>query len=469
MSTSLTSPQFAGDSRLARLGDSPTRRELALTLATLALPMLGEQILNFLIGFVDTYLAGEISREATAAVGTGAYFGWFLTLAFALVNTGVAALVSRAFGAGDRATANRVLGQGFALGFAVGVVLSLAVFFAADQIARQFMVETSAAATCAAYLRIDALSYVFASLTFVGAAALRAAGDTRTPMRIMAAVSVINAVVSAALVYGWVGLKLGVVGIALGTMAARTLGGLMMLAVLLRGAHGLKLAIPRWRPDREIMRRMLRIGIPGATDAFFLFAAQILFLKIVAHSAIGAQATVNYATHVIAVRLEAISFLPATAWMTAATTLLGQALGARRPETARRAGHVAAMLSLTTSSLVGLIFATASGLIYRNMSEDADVRALGRTLLPYMGMIQPLLGLGIVYAGALRGVGDTRFTMGMSLLSSLGVRVLLAGFGVFFLNLGLLGAWLGMFGDNLVRCFISLGRFIHGGWQRIRV
>ncbi|RMF80899.1 MAG: MATE family efflux transporter [Planctomycetota bacterium] len=432
----------------------------------LALPMLGEQFGNFLVGFVDTYLAGQVSKEATAATGTGGYMGWFVSLAFSLVGTGAAALAARSIGAGDLRTANRVLNQALVMALGLGAIVAATIYAAAGGFAALLSATPEAHALFVQYIRIDSFGYALYSLMLVGGGVVRAAGDTRTPMAIMLIVNLVNAAVSAALVF-WYGM--GVAGIAIGTVVARTLGGLLMFAVLWRGVRGLQIRTSLMRRDRQTIRRILNIGVPASADAALIWVGQMAFIAVVAHSAAGAAATVNYATHMIAMRMEAISFLPAVAWMTAAATLVGQYLGAGRPEDASRAGHRAALQGVLLTTAVGAAFYFFAEPIFQWMSTDEQVRRIGPPAFRIMAFIQPALGAAIIYTGALRGAGDTKMMMYIQLLGGLVLRAPGAYlFGV-VLGGGLIGCWCGMWLDNLTKCVCGWSRFVHGGWKRLKV
>ncbi len=437
----------------------------------LALPMLGEQFFNFLVGLVDTYLAGHVSKEATAAVGTGAYMGWFATLVFALAGTGASALVSRCWGAKERATGRRALNQAVVLALALGLTTSITVFAAApwlaDFLAAQLTPE--AHAMFIRYVRIDCWGYVLYSIVLVCGGIVRAAGDTRTPMRIMIGVNFANALISSSLVFGWFGQSFGASGIAFGTVMARTIGGLLMIYVLTKGLDGLKLNWREMKPDFEILQRILRVGLPAAADAGVMWLAQMAFIKIIASTGHGAAATANYAAHMIAMRFEALTYLPAMAWMTAAATLVGQYLGADDQRRATRAGHIAALQGACLTMIVSVSFWTMAGMLYSLFTQDSAVRDVGTPALRLLGFIQPVLAMAIIYMGALRGAGDTRTTMGISVIGGLVVRLPLAYLGGIVLHGGLIGAWCGMWADNITKFVLGLARFAHGGWRRVKV
>ncbi len=451
-----------------RLGSLP-RGSIGGQVFILALPMLGEQIVNFCVGLVDTFLAGQVGKEATAAVGTGGYLSWFVTLGFALIGTGAAALVARSFGSRDVTTAKRAVNQAFVLALALGATMSGLVYLSAPLLA-DFLTQTVAARDMmVTYVRIDAFGLTLYSTVLICGGVIRAAGDTRTPMIIMIIVNIINALVSAALVFGWFGPSLGVTGIAIGTVVARSLGGLMLMAVLLHGLRGLQLRLAWMRPDWEMIRRMLRVGLPAGAEASLLWVAQIMFIKIVAHTATGEAATVNYAAHMIAIRMTAITYLPAAAWMTAAATLVGQYLGAKHPERSARAAHVAALQGGALTTGVGIVFFLLADVIYSVMSQDPTVRAVGAPAFRLGAFIHPFLCMGIIYSGALRGAGDTRCTLLISLIGGICLRLPLAYLGGVVLGGGLIGAWFGMWADNFAKFVMGWARFLHGGWKKIKV
>jgi len=442
---------------------------VAWQVLVLALPMLGEQVLSFLVGAVDTYLAGTISKEATVAVGTAAYLGWFVNLAFTMVGVGAAALVSRSIGARDAGTANRGLNQALWLAALLGLVVAAGAYAGAPLLAGFLTRTPEALELCADYLRITALGYMLGSFNMVGGAVLRAAGDTVSPMTVMVAVNAVNVVISSGLVFGWFGIRAGVAGIAIGTLAARTFGGLLMGLLLIRGLHGLRVRAGLLRPEARTTWRILRVGLPAAADTTLMTIAHLAFIKIIAHTGRGEIATANFAAHVIAMEVEAISYMPALAWGTAAATLVGQYLGARQPHLARRSGHVAALQAGLLGVGVGALFFLLAELVYALMSRDPLVQRAGVPAFRLLAFVQPFLCTGIVYINALRGAGDTRTTTAISLVCGLLLRVPVAYLGGVVLEGGLIGAWCGMWADNLARCLLALARFVQGDWRKVRV
>ncbi|MCA9081164.1 MAG: MATE family efflux transporter [Planctomycetaceae bacterium] len=444
---------------------APVRRTMML----LALPVLGEQMLNFLVGTVDVYLAGNLtdgtSRAAVSAVGVAAYVGWFASLVFSLVGTGTTALIARAWGAGQREQANEVLNRSVALAWLMGIAFLIFIVPAAPYIARLMGLGNEELPIAVRYLRIDGIGLVFSSFTLVASAALRGCGDMRTPMWILGAVNLLNVLLSMALVHGWGPLApMGVDGIVVGTTCSRTLGALALLMSLVMGTSGLRLNLREWQLKGATVRRILSIGGPSAAEGILTWIGHAIFLRM-----ISGEGNVAFNAHIIGVRVEAISYLPAVAWGAAAATLVGQSLGAKDQDRAWRAGHEAALQCGLFGVLTSLLFVLYSGPILSLMHEDPAVREVGTSPLSLLGAFQIPLLLAIVYASALRGAGDTRFPFVISLITNFALRIPVGYFFGVVLDMGLLGMWIGMCADITGRWVLNTYRYWTGRWMHVIV
>ena len=443
---------------------SLTTGDVRWTLLVLALPVLGEQLLNTFVGLFDTYLAGRISADATGAIGLAAYVGWLASMIALLVGTGTTALVSRYEGAGDHAAANRFANQSITLAAMLGVVLFVLMYVLAPWFARYCRMTGEAFDITVGYLRIDAIGHMFTSVTLVGCAALRGVGNMRTPMYLFAAINGANVIASCTLVYGLGPFPtLGVHGIVCGTLTARILGAVLIMIILSRGLAGLKLRAGELPIAWEHARRILRIGIPAAADGAIMWSGHFVMLGIITSLAPDPLGKAYFAAHIVAVRVEALTYLPAVAWGTATATMIGQALGARDPVRAKRAGHEAVLQCGLLSVVIAIFFFFGASFIYEQMSLDPLVRAVGVEPFRILAIFQTLLVVSIVYIHALRGAGDTRFPLLITVVGVI-IRVTLAWiFGV-LLHGGLLGAWMGMFGDMLWRAGAAATRYARGQW-----
>ena len=450
--------------------------DLRSVIWVLALPVLGEQFLNFCVGFYDVYLAGHlaasISEPATAAVGVGAYIGWFASLLFSLVAAGTTALVSRSRGAGDFELANRVANRSMLLAAIAGVMFFVFVLTAAPLVPRLLDFDATEQAITVHYLRVDAFGLLFSSLSYIGAAALRGCGNTRTPMLILGAVAVLNMIVSTLLVYGLGPIPaMGVNGIVGGTVAARVDRRRCDGAGARREASAdSNLHLSELRLRGQTVRRVLAVGIPAAADGIVYWIGHFIFLRILTEAGkVSGEGGAAFAAHIVGIRLEAITYLPAVAWGVAAATLIGQSLGNDDKPRAVRAGHEAALQCGLLGIVLTLGFLLGAGPLMRFMHQSPDVQAIGTPALRLMALFQIPLILSIVYVSGLRGAGDTRFPLWMTLGSTLLVRLPLAWLGGVYFKGGLIGTWVGMCADMLVRGVAATWRFAGKRWVDTQV
>lgn len=444
---------------------APIRRTVIL----LALPVLGEQFLNFLVGTVDVYLAGNLadgtSIQAVSAVGAAAYVGWLASLIFSLVGTGTTALISRSWGANDKLHANEVLNRSVALSWVIGLLFLVPMLIFAPKVAAFMGVDESSRDIAVRYLRVDAVGLVFASVTLVASAALRGCGDMRTPMIILGAINILNVIMSTAMVYGWGSLEpWGVDGIVMGTTISRILGGLGLLIDLFIGRNGLRLILREWQLKGETVRRILSVGTPAMGEGLVTWIGHIIFLSMIAK--VGNAA---YNAHIIGVRVEAISYLPAVAWGSAAATLVGQSIGAQRLDRAREAGNEAAIQCGLFGAMTTLIFVFGSDQIFAWMHRDQEVRDLGAPALQLLGMFQVPLLLAIVVSHCLRGAGDTRFPVISTFVTTYLLRIPVGYYCGFVLGWGFFGIWVGMTVDIAGRCILNSARYCTSGWLHTKV
>ena len=446
------------------------RGSLLKQVAWLAAPVVVEHVLVYLVGFSDTLLTGRyLDVDSLAAVTVSSYLLWFAQSVIVVASAGGTALVARLVGAGDRDGASRMAQQAVGLGLLVGVSLAAVGLAAAPTLIAWMGLQGAAAAGAVLYLRIILAALPLMTCELVGNACLRGAGDTRTGMRIMSLVNVVNIVLSWGLVRGWGPLpRLGLAGVALGTSVAEAVGGLIMLAALAAGRSGLELHGSGMIPRLAAQRRLLRISLPAAGEMATNSLCQLWFLGVI--SRLGPTAT---AAHGVAIRCEAIAFLTIAAFSVAASTLPGQYLGARRPDLAARAARTAWGLGGIVLTALGIVLAVGAESLFGLFlgREGTEVGRLGAPLLRIVAFAMPCLATISVLGGALRGAGDTRWPWAIVLVGYLLVRMPLTYALVLpgAAGLGLIGAWLAMFADLAVRATLMAWRFAQGGWRHVRV
>jgi len=434
----------------------------------LALPVLAEQLLIMLVVYSDALLTGHYFGEPElAAINLLNYVLWMTSSLWLLISIGSTALVARFVGAGDWDLARRVTNQSFVAGVVLAVVSTAAGMFFCDEAVRLLQLEDAAAERATLYLRIFLPVLPASMIEVIGIACLRGAGDTISGLIVMIAVNVVNIAISWPLALGWFGApELGWSGLAIGTASGHLVGGLMMLIMLLRGRSGLRLTWHSLLPELPVVRRICRIGIPGGADMLTVNGLQLWFVAIV--NQLGDLAA---AAHGIAIRIESLGYLPGIAFQVAATTLVGQYLGAGDHRRASRSVVMALLVGGGTITSAGFFFFTFSEQLVELFvnSQQSDVVETAAPLLRIVALGMPALAINMMLIGALRGAGDTLWPLLFTLVGYLGVRIPLAYLFAHTWGWGVSGAWYAMLADLYIRSLLIGYRFLHGGWKRINV
>ena len=457
----------------------------------LALPVLAEESLNLLVGYTDWFLAGRFlsGREPLAAMGLMSYFLWMLPSYFTLVSIGALAVVARLVGAGQRQEAAHVARQALWLGLCVAAIGILLALFLGGRFVAAMQLEGHSAELANRYMRILTPAIPFVMAEQVGTACLRGAGDTVTGLWARVVLNVVNAIVSTTLVAGLGPFpQVGWDGLAIGTACGHAVGGSIILWRLFRGGGGLQLVAAKplerdhwsrlWKPDTATMRRILRVGVPGGIDVWSVLACHLIYVAI-----INSLGTVAQAAHGLGVQIEAMSYLPGSAFQVAAATLAGQSLGAADQRRAVRGVLLCALSACTIMTAAGLIlFFGGESIALVFLGQRGETSELTGRLLKIVAFSCPSLALLMVFLGALRGSGDTAWPLAITFIGLVGVRIpgacLLAwdelpvpllGLALPAAGLGVAGAWYAMIADVILRSLLAAGRFFHGGWQKVRV
>lgn len=456
-------PTYALADEAAEIPDLalPTPRG-APGILSLAWPAVVANLLYSTVGLVGTKIVGALGAQAVAAVTTGNRIFFILQAVLMAVTAGTTALVSRAWGARDRIEAERVTAASLVVCVALAALLTVPSMIFAHDLAQIFRLDEEAVREAAAFIWwLSVFNAPFAA-SFVIGTALRAAGDTKTPLWIGAISNVVNIVLAYGLVLGRFGMpKLGVAGAAIANGLAFTLGAVIFGWRWARGGLVLGTAF-RNVLDRERLRRMLRIGVPAALEQVVWQGGFIAFLWIVA-----LYGTAPYAAYGIGVTILSFSFVVGFGFSIAAGTLVGQHLGACDPEGATRSGWRALRLSVAAMVVLGTLIIVYSRTIAEFMIDDPEVVELTVFFIYVLGAMQPLMAIEFALGGALRGAGDTRFPLFAVLAGLVGVRLVLAGL---FAWLGLPVEWVfaALIGDYVVKASMLTWRFASGRWRHLQ-
>ncbi|MGA0845031.1 MAG: MATE family efflux transporter [Luteolibacter sp.] len=457
-----------------QLGGKLAGLSLPRQILVLATWPLLEQVLAFFVGLTDLLIAGRMvdgpERVAVLdAMGLGGYVAWFFNILQAAVATGVMALVSRATGGRDFRLANLGLGQALWLGIAAGIGSWLILQAGIPQLIRWIGLGESAAANAAIYLRTLAWSGPFSGVVFAISAAMRGSGDTKTPFIAMIVVNFVNVTTSALLVMGPAPVGgHGIAGIAAGTVIGWVAGALTLILVLCRrrGPEEMHWSLHTLKPDIPTIRRILRIGTPQSLEIAGMWLIHAYSIRVIA----GLGTSGSLGAHIIAIRVESMSFLPGFAIATAAAALVGQYLGAGSREMAVRAVRLCWLGAVVLMGSMGaFIFVCREGLIGMMAPGSQVHAALAEPLLVVCALTQPFFATCIILKTSMRGAGATHEVMYWAFGSMILYRVIALGAMPSLIEPSLVAVWIILGLDMLTQAGIFTRLHFRGKWLDARV
>lgn len=439
---------------------------LKKTVWILAWPVIVEMLLLTLTGIVDMAMVGRLGPASIAAVGLGNQFVMLATTAFAAIRTGTTALVARHIGAKDPDGAHLIARQSVILTIVLAISTVVGFYFLAEWGLRLLGAEQEVIELGIWYIRLRTFGLAFHFFTMIFTSMLRGSGDTKTPMVVNIIINIVNPILNYGFIFGKFGLpQLGVAGAALATALAHVVGFIIISRVILGGKSIIKLNLTDdYSYDKVSVKRILNIGIPAMVESVAMRIAQIIFTMIL--TSLG---TVTYAAHQVAIRAESLSFMPGWGFGVAATTLIGQNLGAKKLERAEKSGYIARNMAMAVAITMGILFFLFPQQFVRIFTDDPGVIEQGSKALRLIALAQPSIAINLVLSGALRGAGDTRWVTYITASSVWVVRLTIAAFCVFVLEMGLIGAWLGMLTDIIVRSIMFSIRYAKGKWKYLKV
>ena len=432
----------------------------------LAWPSIVENMLQSIYGLVLVMMIGQLGSSAIAGVGAANSLIQVAMACFFALSMGTTVLVSHAVGAKKHAAASLVAKQSLIFGLILGFVISaLGVLFAPQAIA-MLGAQPEVVAQGSGFLRAFALGGIGMVTTFVAGGVMRGSGDARTPMLVTLISLAISLAIGYPLIFGKFGLPaLGAVGAGMAGALVRTIGCLILVALLFRAGRPVSLrGWGDWRPSLAPFRRLVNIGLPSMFESLFRAGGMLLFSVIVFR-----LGTATAAAQQIVQQIALFSMMPGFGFSMAATALVGQSLGASNPLRAERVAWFSARSCIFWMGAMGLAFFFLGPQIMGLFTADAAIIAHGAAALKIVALAQPGQAFGMVLAGALRGAGDTRYPMmttgGVMWL----VRLPVAWFCGIVLGFGLVGVYSGWLVDSLVLSGLNWLRYRTGAWKQRRV
>jgi len=436
----------------------PTRHQKVLKLS---IPAAINSLLDMLQVITDLIMVGRISAFAVAAVGLGLQSLMLVFAVLTVLHVGTSALLSRFVGAGRMKRASVGLSTLLRFALMLSIPAMIAWYFLASSIYVWFGTAPEVVALGEEYVQMLTwmMPFIFMKLVFVSA--LNSAGDTKTPMKVKIFSILLNVILNYLLIFGKYGFpELGVMGAAVGTVIVNALEILVYLLLYLKEKTPY---IPGWYYSKPLLSRALKVGIPASIERALSFGSLMLFTMVIAH-----YGTAVLAGYQIGLRVEGLAFMPGIGFTIAAMALMGQGLGAKKPEQAKE--DVLLVLKYTS----GFMFFLSFFMIFMPekivwfFTNDAATIEEASLYLRIVGVSQIPLAFNFVLSGALRGAGDSKKTLKINLTSLWLVRIVPAFLLSWYFE-NILFVYLAMISDTFVKAIWLWRTFNKGEWQKIKV
>ncbi len=431
----------------------------------LSIPMVLEMAMESLFALVDVFFVSRLGMNAVATVGLTE---GMLVLVYALalgLGMGVTAVVARRTGEGDPDGAARAALQGIVLATLVGILLSLPGLLAPAWILEVMGASPEVVAEGTGYTRLMVGGNVVIMLLFCINAAFRGAGDATMALRSLWVANGVNIVLCPVLVMGVGPVDgMGVTGAALATLIARGCGVVYQLAHLFRPGGRVELAGMALAVDRQVMATIIRVSGGGMAQFIISSASWVLLVRIV--SSFGSAAVAGYT---IAVRLILFSLLPGWGLANATSTLVGQNLGAGRPDRAERSAWLCGSYNMVFMVFMAAVFWVLAPSLMGLFTYDAQVAAHGASALRIISLGYCLYSYGMVLCQAFNGAGDTITPLWMNAVCFWIIEIPLAWMLASWSGWGPAGVYASIAISESLLALLSAWVFMRGGWKRARV
>jgi putative MATE family efflux protein len=436
-----------------------TNGSIAQPLFHLSLPIVIMNLLQTTYNLVDTFWLGQYDTAALAATS----FTFPMVLLYISIGLGISAagsiLVAQHLGAGDRSQATAAASQTITLSVLGAVGLGGLGYLFIDDVLRVIGPSPQVLELATVYMRLISLGlvFMFGFVTFM--ALMRGAGNTVTPMLVVAGSVGVNIALDPFLIFGWGPFpEWGIRGAAIATVASRGLAFAVGLWIMFRGNRGIRIRLSQLRPTKECVATQLRLSIPASVEGISRTLSLNLLLVIV-----GLFPTTVVAGYGIGMRVLSVVYLPAIAVARGIETMTGQNIGAVQPDRAATATHFAARFVFGVLAAVGIVAWIGAEAIIGVFTTDPEVARSGAVFLRYVAPTFGFIGLVRVFTASLRGAGKTLSAAVIVLIMYGLIRLPVAQFGA--VSVGPSGVWLSIAATNLVGAVLAYAWYRRGTWR----
>ena len=432
----------------------------------IAWPAILEMTLHTLVWTVDTAMVGRLNPASISAVSLGAQIMFITMMILGAVGVGATVLVARNIGAGDHRRAGKIGAQALSIGVVISIVVTLFGMIFAEDIFRFAVKDVEVIELGETYLRHVLIGGFFLIPFGVSNGILRGAGKTNYTLRAVFLANTFNIVGDYVLIFGkWGFPALGVKGAAIATGLAQVLGAAVSVYYLFSKKSGIEIYIKDlFSVDRDILKKLVNLSVPAAFEMMMNDGSRLVTAIWIAQ-----LGTVQFAANSVAVAAESLSFMPGYGFAIAATTLMGQNLGAKNVDRAKASVAQATKYAVILMASIAFVFLTIPYFIMGLFTTDPETVALAARCIRIGALEQVPIAIAMVVSGALKGAGDTKGPFKISLATNLGVRLPLIFLIVFVFRLNIVYVWLVTALQFMLEAVLMVLRYRREGWRLLEL
>jgi len=380
-----------------------TSEKLGRAIFLLSVPMVLEMAMESIFAIVDIFFVSKLGAETIAIVGITESV---MTIIYALgigIGTAATAIISRRIGEKDPQHASHAAGQAIITGSFISILLAIAAIIYYKDILLLMGMNEAAVDEFGSYTLVIMSTNLVIMLLFINNAIFRSSGDAAISMKVLAFANSLNIILDPVLIFGWGPIPaMGITGAAIATSVGRGLGVIYQFYLLYRGKHRIGLKLSYLVPDLKAILNLLKLSA-GATGQYLIATSSwIILVRVI--SLFGSQVVAGYT---IAIRIMFFTLLPSWGVSNATATLVGQNLGAEKPDRAERAVWITGLVNIALLGIIGLVLAMTPSYFIKLFIDDAEVIAYGSSCLRILSYGYIAYGLGMVMVNSLNGAGDT--------------------------------------------------------------
>ncbi|MCK6208307.1 MATE family efflux transporter [Bacillus infantis] len=439
-----------------------SQKDILKMIVVLAAPAIVENFFQTILGFVDTYFVSQIGINEVTAVGvTNAILAIYLAI-FMSIGVSTNVYIAKYIGSNQIEKAGKVAKQSILLSVIIGLLFGIITFLFAEPLLKLMGIEKTVLDRGVIYFKIVAIPSVLISLMFGLSSILRGTKDTKTPMKVTIFINIINIILDYVFIFGfWLIPSFGLAGAAWATVIARLVGVILLIFHVKKSKIGNVLNLTKWSWDKEQQKELIKLGTPAMAERLAMRIGQVLYFGFIVQ-----LGTNTFAAHQIAGNIEVFSYMIGYGFATAATTLIGEVLGSRQYELAKKIAYYSTLLGIGVMSIFGLFLFVFGEWTASFFTNDVFVIQQITIALKIDAFIQPILAIVLILTGAFQGAENSKYpfyltTIGIWLLRTVGVYVL----GI-WLGMGIAGIWIAIGLDNLFRAILLFLKIHNNKWVR---